>query len=251
MNDTDIVIISTAKFIIVSVRGTDANAGPISSFTQWIVSTGAVGLIRLPNRSGVAGKVHSGLATPLLMVDRQVKQQIINFGGMNKKIWIVGHSAGAVKGTILASILAHHDKIPIQGLYVYGGPSSVGDYPFATQANTYFNSNRQFRYLRLEVRYDLVTTLPLDVPPFSYSKSGVRCYHHGLGPRAGYTPARPERTILFDNPGPINSLANLCDHSPDHYCRQAFYLLQRNRALIRRPNVPNLPSNPGTNPGNC
>lgn len=83
-----------------------------------------------------------------------------------------------------------------------------------------------------------------------YKKSGIRNFYSGIDSNSRYFPNRNERSFIFDNHSLLGFM-NLCDHSPDHYCRQAYYLLQRNRALVTRQNVPNPPGNPGTNSGNC
>lgn len=260
INDPECIVISTPNYVLVVFRGTDTPSLVTTKdgglhFAEWLLTNAMLELTPFsPQRRNITGRVHNGFKSSLLTIDKKISDQVIEFGGKKKKIWVTGHSLGGGQATLMAALLQLQYNVPVHGLYTYGGPSSVGDAAFSGWLNNHFNSNNKQRFQRFEVQYDLVSQLILlakNIPPVisgyasDYVNAGIRNHYPDIT-KTQYIFRKEERG-LFNDAKFIEMFFNLCDHSPDHYCRKAFDLL--NTTIQNQ--LPQKPSHPGSNIDNC
>jgi hypothetical protein len=186
--DPEAILISTPTTIYVIFRGTDRVSCNVSkggyTWAEWMSSD-----FKFLKRDAsvlnaqVQGQVHRGMVESLLS---QAAGDTKNFAdelasvislhlknkstGVNKKVWISGHSLGGGHAQLFAMFLKFNYNITAQGLYIYEAPHP-GDAKFVTQLNNTIGKNKIQRF---EFGDDPIPTLPPQV--FLFGRAGVRNY---------------------------------------------------------------------------
>jgi pimeloyl-ACP methyl ester carboxylesterase len=201
--DPEAMVISTAKSVVVVIRGTDRVAGKQKfgyNWAEWIQSDfRAMGVP--PDVPGLSGRVHRGFwesmtAPAMLYVPsgnplpagipnnqpfRESLLAVIKaFGSGQKPIWVVGHSLGAAQAQLYGAYLTVKGVSP-QGVYAVAAPH-VGDRTFVDQLNGMFPNQRLQRF---DFVHDPVTMVPPSIqlpqapgtPPIIYARAGTRLYY--------------------------------------------------------------------------
>ena len=187
--DPEAMVIGARDVVIVAFRGTDRVRGANSDFgyqwNEWLKSDfDARGIA--PG-DGLRGKVHAGLWNSLSVIKRQVAEQVIAFGGKQKKVWITGHSLGAAHAQLFGAYLASKHGITAQGLYAVAAPHP-GNTEFVAELDGMFPDQRLQRFDFVD---DSVTMLP--GLAMGYARAGTRCYYDDL---TTYRFDAEERSIL-------------------------------------------------------
>ncbi|MCC6669534.1 MAG: hypothetical protein IT458_00620 [Planctomycetes bacterium] len=187
--DPEAMVIGDRETVVVVFRGTDRVRGARSEFgyqwNEWIKSDFDVRGI--PPGDGLRGKVHAGLWNSLSLIKRQVAEQVVAFGGRQKKVWIAGHSLGAAHAQLFGAYLASRHGITAQGVYAYAAPHP-GDTEFVAELDGLFPDQRLQRFDFVD---DTVTMLP--GLAMGYARAGTRCYYEDL---VTYRFDAAERSIL-------------------------------------------------------
>lgn len=257
--DPEAMVISTAKSVVVVIRGTDRVAGKKQfgyNWAEWIQSNfRAMGVP--PDVPGLSGRVHRGFwesmtAPAMLYVpsgnplpagipnDQPFRDALLDvikaFGGGQKPIWVVGHSLGAAQAQLYGAYLTVKGVSP-QGVYAVAAPH-VGDQTFVNQLNAMFPNQRLQRF---DFVHDPVTMVPPGIPlpqapgtpPIVYVRAGTRVYYDDV--RTVQFPA-PERSTVegIKSDGLFNSplvrffpAGDVCFHYPQWYLMAAYNQLDR------------------------
>jgi len=245
--DPEAMVISTAKAVIVVIRGTDRVAGKKKlgyNWAEWIQSDFRA-LPVAPDVVGLSGHVHKGFwesmtapATlyapsgnplpPGIQNNQPFRESLLAvikaFGGGQKPIWVVGHSLGAAQAQLYGAYLTVKG-VPPQGVYAVAAPH-VGDRTFVDQLNGMFPNQRLQRF---DFVHDPVTM----VPPIPYARAGTRVYYDDV---KSVQFAAPERNtaqgIRMD--GVLNSPivrffppGDFCFHYPQWHLTAAYNQLDQ------------------------
>jgi hypothetical protein len=183
--DPEAVIISTSSTIYVVFRGTDrvscneetSTKGKIGYVAGEWINTNFKFLKRAwPNFNGT---VHRGFIESLTyngFADSVASRIKNKYGGLNKKIWITGHSLGGGHAQLFALYAKINWGLTAQGVYVYASPHP-GDAAFAAQLNSAIGKSRIQRFEFLD---DPIPTLAPQMIPFSYGRAGVRNWFNDI-----------------------------------------------------------------------
>ena len=245
--DPEAMVISTAKAVIVVIRGTDRVAGkkkPGYDWAEWIQSDFRA-LPVAPDVAGLNGLVHKGFwesmtapaalyapsgnpLPPGIQNNQPFRESLLAvikaFGGGQKPIWVVGHSLGAAQAQLYGAYLTVKG-VPPQGVYAVAAPH-VGDRTFVDQLNGMFPNQRLQRF---DFVHDPVTM----VPPIPYARAGTRVYYDDV---KSVQFAAPEQNtaqgIRMD--GVLNSPigrffppGDFCFHYPQWYLTAAYNQLDQ------------------------
>jgi hypothetical protein len=209
--DTNAVIMSNDKLVIVAFRGTELRGTRVRAIADLITTDLDREMVPVPN-FGNDSKVHQGFWSAFLQVRKQVLKPFEDQDfARNKDVWVTGHSLGGAQA-ILAARTFRDEGIPVQGLYTYGSPR-VGNKAFRDHLGI---SNTQ-RYV---YALDLVPMVPDDI---------VRGYRHvgrtnnfevPLLPGAG-----PYDSRLKLNSPEVRGVGNPGDHDLARYEAALFHHL--------------------------
>lgn len=259
-HDPEAMVISTAKAVIVVIRGTDRVSSSKSKFgygwAEWVQSDfKAMGV--QPDVPGLGGRVHEGfwesLTAPAtlyvpsghtipsgIQANRPFRESLLaairSFGGGQRPVWVVGHSLGAAHAQLYGAYLTASGLSP-QGVYAVAAPH-VGDQSFVNQLNAMFPNRRLQRF---DFVHDPVTLVPPafplpqapGTPPIIYARAGTRVYYDDV--RTVQFPA-PERSTAEEikSDGLFNSplfrffpAGDFCFHYPQWYLMAAYNQLDR------------------------
>lgn len=208
--DPEAMVITTTNAVFVVFRGTD-RVGAEKTLTgyqwaEWFASD-FYAIHDTPDLPTLTGKVHKGFWDSLKAPPRVVRQtpggaaygqclgssrnevsfreclvsEIRADAGATKKVFLIGHSLGAVQAQAFAAYLAGHvdarlqsDAIKPQGIYAIASPH-LGDDVFRDRINNLLGRNRLQRF---DFVNDPVTMLPPYVlGPFQYGRAGTRIYY--------------------------------------------------------------------------
>jgi triacylglycerol lipase len=155
--ETQCFIASTAKFVIVTFRGTETD-----KFIDIITDLDA-GLTK-----GYNGKVHKGFKQAYSRVKGPIARKLADHEASKKTIWLAGHSLGGAVAALAAYDLKEKG-FKVNGVYTIGQPR-VGDARFAKAFDTLLK-NRCFRFAHQDDR------IP-QIPPreFGYRHAGRTIY---------------------------------------------------------------------------
>ncbi|MFZ5950164.1 MAG: lipase family protein, partial [Candidatus Rifleibacteriota bacterium] len=163
--DTQAVVMSNDKVVIVAFRGSEVSSNgkfsPAKFTYDWILTDFNFFKKRII-WWGFGVKVHQGFYAAMDVCYDEVKRLIqAHLAGTPKKLWITGHSLGAGIAPLFAYRLAE-DGIDIQGIYTYAGPR-IGNKTFCSQYRKKFPDHQ-----RWVNNNDLVTKLPLKAMGFQH-----------------------------------------------------------------------------------
>lgn len=174
--DTQAVVMSNDKAVIVAFRGSEASSNgkfsPVKMTYDWLLTDFNFFKKRVI-WWGFGVKVHRGFYTAMEVVYDDVKSLIeSHLRGTPKKLWITGHSLGAGVAPLFAYRLAE-DGYDIQGIYTYAGPR-IGNSKFCELYRKKFPDHQ-----RWVNNNDLVTKLPLKVMKYQHFTRPNNIYDDG------------------------------------------------------------------------
>jgi len=241
--DPEAMVISTNNYILVLFRGTDrVGSTPAGStayeWGEWITTDANVTLSAPCNNC--AGRAHSGFRNSLdfSAFYTELVQKIREFNGVNKKIWIVGHSLGGAQAQIFAYRLKKMENIMPQGVYCYNSPKA-GDARFTQELETILPAGRLQRF---EFKDDPVASIPPQPQFNEYEYAGIRNYYDHLNGNNNYFYNCNERTVLEQQQAyqmllGAASFGGACFHHPT-WLVNATYLQLTEQEKSKLPNPP-------------
>jgi len=152
---SNVYILEDATDVIIVCRGTEAK--------EWADVQADLTIALVPSRAG-KGKVHRGFRNYTDYVWDDVKKYM---NGVQKTLWLTGHSLGAAVATLMARRFTLDETLVTpEALFTYGSPR-IGN-------RTYINEfNKLLPHHRWVNEGDIVTKVPF--PPFYYH-CGIK--HH-------------------------------------------------------------------------
>lgn len=205
--DTQAVIMSNDKLVIVSFRGSESSSNkkfsPVKMVYDWILTDFNFFKKRIL-WWGWGVKVHRGFYNAIDIVYDDVKKYVdSHMSGTPKTLWITGHSLGAGIAPLAAYRLSE-DGVNVQGIYTYAGPR-LGNDAFARIFRKRFPDMQ-----RWVLDNDIVTKLPFKAMKFQHCAPPNNIYADG-------------KLILSDSemkgPGKVKT------HVPGMYLQKIFDLL--------------------------
>jgi len=208
--DTNGVVMSNDRIVIVAFRGTEINAGWAKFIADLVHTDLNRDMVSLPS-FGNGAKVHEGFWAAFDQVRSDVLDEVQEQGSAGQKVWVTGHSLGGAQALLAASTL-RNEGIPVQGLYTYGSPR-VGNETF----NASFGIGNTQRYV---YALDIVPMMPDDI---------LRGYRHVGRTNNFEVPflpfAGPYDSVLKLNSQEVKGLGNFDDHDLARYEAALFHHL--------------------------
>ncbi len=219
--DTNFVVMSNDKVIILVFRGTELSSGWAKMIKDFIRTNTNILLSPVPH-FGSGAKVHSGFWNAFLSVRSRVIALIRSRKTANQTIWITGHSLGGAQA-VLAARTCQHDGIPVRGLYTYGCPR-IGNDIF----RSHFGISNSQRYV---YALDLVPMTPDNIL-LGYRHIG-RTNNFHVPPLPGAGPY--DSTLKLNDSETIGS-GSVSDHDVRLYEAALFHHLSAaKQGLVPRP----------------
>ena len=219
--DTNGVVMSNDKVVIVAFRGTELGAGWAKIIKDFIETNLNRAQTHVP-QFGNDAKVHTGFWLAFHEVRDKVIDAVRVQRTAGQKLWVTGHSLGGAQA-ILAARTFKAERIPVQGLCTFGCPR-VGNEAFKQHLGI---SNVQ-RYV---YAFDLVPMLPDDT---------LRGYRHVGRTHNFCVPflpgAGPYDSVLKLNDDETRGVGNVDDHLLRRYEAAFFHHLSAaQQAAVPRP----------------
>jgi pimeloyl-ACP methyl ester carboxylesterase len=161
--DTEAVVLSNARLILVVFRGTEGAA----AFRDWL--TNGKHLMHACPASWGSVKAHRGFYNALSTVYQGVRNEVRSRRTNDQKVFLAGHSLGGALATLCAYRFEKVGGVPVTGVYVFGSPR-VGDIAFANAYKDLLGS-RTFRWVK---NLDFASKLPV----FAGAPLPSTQYHH-------------------------------------------------------------------------
>jgi hypothetical protein len=205
--DTQAVVMSNDKLVIVSFRGSELSSNgkfsPVKLVYDWLLTDFNFFKKRVL-WWGFGVKVHRGFYTAVDICYDELRKIVgAHLSGTAKKLWITGHSLGAGIAPVFAYRLAE-DDVPIQGIYTFAGPR-IGNDTFCRKYSKKFPDHQRWVF-----NNDIVTKLPF---------KKMR-YQHFVAPNNIYEDGRVVlRDAEMKGPGKVKS------HVPTSYIHAIYNLL--------------------------
>lgn len=205
--DTQAVIMSNDKLVIVSFRGSEATANskfsPVKFVYDWLLTDFNFFKKRIL-WWGWGIKIHRGFYNALDIVYDDLKSIVdSHMSGIPKRLWITGHSLGAGIAPLAAYRLAG-DGISVQGIYTFAGPR-IGNDIFAKAFKKRFPDFQRWVY-----NNDIVTKTPFKIMKFKHLSAPNNIYADG-------------RLVLGDYE--MRGAGKVKSHMPGIYLQKIFDLL--------------------------
>lgn len=205
--DTQAVIMSNDKLVIVSFRGSESSSNnklsPVKIVYDWLLTDFNFFKKRIL-WWGWGVKVHRGFYDALDVAYDELKGHVErHMAGVPKRLWITGHSLGAGVAPLAAYRLAG-DGINVQGIYSYAGPR-IGNDIFAKAFKKRFPDMQ-----RWVLDNDIVTKLPFKAMKFQHCAAPNNIYADG-------------KAVLAD--GELKGPGKVKNHVPGMYLQKIFDLL--------------------------
>lgn len=174
--DTQVVIMSTDKAVIVAFRGSELSSNgkisPVKLVYDWLLTDFNFFKKRIV-WWGWGVKVHRGFYVAMDVCYRELKKIVqAHLNGTEKKLWITGHSLGAGVAPLFAYRLSE-DGFAIQGIHTFAGPR-IGNKKFAEKYQKKFPGHQ-----RWVLDNDIVTKLPLKIMKYSHFVAPNNIYADG------------------------------------------------------------------------
>lgn len=205
--DTQAIVMSNDKLVIVAFRGSEASqnnkVSPVKIVYDWLLTD----LNFFKKRVlwwGWGVKVHTGFYTALDIVYDDLKRLVdSHMAGPGKRLWVTGHSLGAGIAPLAAYRLAG-DGVSVQGIYTYAGPR-IGNEIFAKAFKKRFPDMQ-----RWVLDNDIVSKIPFKVMKFKHLVPPNNIYSDG-------------RMLLAD--GEMKGPGKVRNHMPGMYLQKIYDLL--------------------------
>ncbi|WP_396632869.1 hypothetical protein [Maribacter sp. R86514] len=239
--DPEVMLISTAEYIILAWRGTDRVSsntpilgGAIFQAGEWVQTNFDFPLVNAP--SGIPGRVHRGFSTSVNYNNLlgRLADRLIELDVNNKNLWITGHSLGGAHAQISSLYLKEQHDIQPFAVYSYAAPA-VGDQRFcnAIEAVVPGSKLQRFRYI-----YDPVPTVPSSLLPgmSDYRKAGQLNY---------FKSEQGSKNYHYDyKREPKYPMPFFCHHNPHWYARAAYFeLIDKTPGMNSKvPDAPDMPT---------
>ncbi|MGZ8538214.1 MAG: lipase family protein [Flavisolibacter sp.] len=226
------MFISTPDYILIVFRGTDRveGANPFNyNWGEWIHTNFKFTDQKSPC-SNCPGKVHNGFKEALDYAGFKTEliNTIIAHDGINKKIWVTGHSLGGGFAQLFSYYLYKEGLTP-QGVYVYNSPHP-GDKAFSAELDRILPNRRlqRFEFISDPVAYGPPQTMNW-IPGQEWGRAGTRNVF-SKERSGGYTFNKPEQSGLEDlaflsAPLGAVSFGGMCFHHPTWIVRGLYNLL--------------------------
>lgn len=207
--DTNGVIMSNDRVVIVAFRGTEFRAG-VAKLIKDFINTD-LDFEPMP-QFGNGAKVHTGFWHAFEEVRGSVIEAVREQRSAGQRVWVTGHSLGGAQATLAARTL-RQDGLEVQGLYTYGSPR-VGNEEFRSRLGI---GNVQ-RYV---YALDIVPMVPDDLV-IGYRHVG-RTNNFHVPPFPG---ASPYDSVLKPNDRETRApIGNAADHLLERYEAALFHHL--------------------------
>lgn len=193
--DPELMVISTKDLVIIVYRGTDAFMD--SEFGEWI---GTDANAALANGTGpLAGtQLHKGFWESFLLIKNDLYAELNRVNAKNKTIWVTGHSLGAAMAVVTGTFLKA-DNFPVNAIYGFACPKSIGNAAFAQRANSLLPNRIQ----RFEFYLDPISLLwAPGYEPFG-KRNWINLQQDNLGFNFTFFTDEPERYVSL-NPCEFN-----------------------------------------------
>lgn len=208
--DSNGVVMSNDKVVIVAFRGTELRAGWAKIIKDFIETNLNRAQTHVP-QFGNDAKVHTGFWLAFHEVRDKVLDAVRVQRTARQKVWVTGHSLGGAQA-ILAARTFKEEKIPVQGLYTFGCPR-VGNEAF--KANFGISNTRRYVYA-----LDIVPMLPDDILRGYRHVGQTNNFHVPFLPGAG-----PYDSTLKVRDNEIKGIGNSDDHHLHRYEAALFHHL--------------------------
>ncbi|HAE37704.1 MAG TPA: hypothetical protein DCG57_03580 [Candidatus Riflebacteria bacterium] len=205
--DTQAVIMSNDKLVIVAFRGSESSSNhkfsPVKMAYDWILTDFNFFKKRIL-WWGWGVKVHRGFYNAIEIVYDELKKYVdSHMAGTPKRLWITGHSLGAGIAPMAACRLSD-DGISVQGLYTYAGPR-LGNEDFVKAFKKRFPDMQRWVFDN-----DIVTKLPFKAMKFQHCAPPNNIYADG-------------KLVLAD--GEMKGPGKVRSHAPGMYLQKIYDLL--------------------------
>ena len=174
--DTQAVVMSNDKLVIVAFRGSESSKNKKFSPTKFAYDWILTDFNFFKKRIlwwGWGVKVHRGLYNAMEVAYDDLKKYVdSHMAGTPKRLWVTGHSLGAGIAPLAACRLVD-DGISVQGIYTYAGPR-IGNDAFVKTFKKRFPDMQRWVFDN-----DLVTKLPLKVMKFQHCAPPNNIYADG------------------------------------------------------------------------
>ncbi|MBU1106028.1 MAG: lipase family protein [Candidatus Riflebacteria bacterium] len=181
--DTQAIIMSNDKLVIVAFRGSESSVNKKFSMVKMVYDWILTDFNFFKKRIlwwGWGVKVHRGFYTATDVVYDDLKKYVdSHMSGTPKRLWITGHSLGAGLAPLAAYRLAE-DGVSVQGIYTYAGPR-LGNDAFANVFKKRFPDMQ-----RWVLDNDIVTKLPFKAMKFQHCAPPNNIYADGKMVLADY-----------------------------------------------------------------
>lgn len=174
--DTQAVVMSNDRIVIVSFRGSEVSSNgkfsPVKLTYDWLLTDFNFFKKRII-WWGFGVKVHRGFYTAMDVVYDDLKNLVdAHMRGTPKKLWITGHSLGAGIAPLFAYRLAE-DGIDIQGIHTFASPR-ISNKKFCELYRKKFPDHQRWVF-----NNDLVTKLPFKAMGFQHLVAPNNIYEDG------------------------------------------------------------------------
>lgn len=174
--DTQAVVMSNDKVVIVSFRGSELSSNgkisPVKMIYDWLLTDFNFFKKRIV-WWGFGVKVHRGIYTAMDIAYDEMKNIIkSHLSGTDKKLWITGHSLAGGIAPLFAYRLAE-DSFDIQGIYTFAAPR-VGNDDFCKLYAKKFPDHQRWVFDN-----DIVTKLPMKAMKYKHFVAPNNIYADG------------------------------------------------------------------------
>ena len=205
--DTQAVIMSNDKLVIVAFRGSEGSVNKKFSLTKFAYDWILTDFNFFKKRIlwwGWGVKVHRGLYNASEVAYDELKKYVdSHMAGTPKRLWVTGHSLGAGIAPFTACRLAD-DGINVQGLYTFAGPR-LGNEDFVKAFKKRFPDMQ-----RWVLDNDIVTKLPFKAMKFQHCAPPNNIYADG-------------KLVIAD--GEMKGPGKARSHAPGMYLQKIYDLL--------------------------
>jgi len=205
--DTQAVVMSNDKLVIVAFRGSESSKNKKFSPTKFAYDWILTDFNFFKKRIlwwGWGVKVHRGLYSAMEVAYDDLKKYVdSHMAGTPKRLWITGHSLGAGIAPLAASRLVD-DGLSVQGIYTFAGPR-IGNDEFVKAFRKRFPDMQRWVFDN-----DLVTKLPFKIMKFQHCAPPNNIYADG-------------KMVLAD--GEMLGPGKARSHAPGIYLQKIYDLL--------------------------